>query len=290
MTSPAALLFDPSGVSSPPTVNEGSNTEVWFTDGDGMSVEGSKVPDYWVNKVGGEISSAIQLSGAALDMTNRQQLYGLMHGRLINVQEFLSAGNFTYTPTAGVKIIVVDAVGGGGGGGGSQAANASQSAAGSGGGSSAFATAKYLVSGPISLTVGAGGIGQFAANGTAGGNTVFGSLLTCPGGGYGLLGSAEVAGITSLGIGGAQPTGSGIITACSGYLGDNGFVISAAASASGKGAISPYGPGGGNTVSGNGNPGGGNGSGGGGGGSSPNAGPSTGGNGAPGCIIIYEFS
>lgn len=110
-------------------------------------------------------------------------------GRLVNVQLFTSSG--IYTPTAGAKFIIVEAVGGGAGGGGSSSPTANLYSAAGGGVSGSYGKAKFPApSDPVSVTIGAAGAGGAAgtsASGTAkegapGGDTTLGTLLRCPGG------------------------------------------------------------------------------------------------------------
>ena len=98
-------------------------------------------------------------------------------GRLLNIQVFKSTAQ--YTPTAGTKSIIVEAIAGGGG------SLACSTASGQTGGSSAGYYGQYNKSRfqmsdlttPVSVTVGAGG----GAN-AAGGSTFFGSYMSLDGG------------------------------------------------------------------------------------------------------------
>lgn len=211
-------------------------------------------------------------------------------GGLINIRSISSTA--IYTPTAGTNAVLVEAVAGGGAGGGSQGTTSGQSSAGSGGGSGSSAKG-YYTSGfsGVLVTVGDGGVGVTGANGTGGGTTSFGSLISCPGGGYGLLGAAESGPmITGVGTGGAAPVGSLLLNSSSGQPGTNGVILAAGAQMSGQGGGGVTGGGGGNTANGNGNPGSSPGAGGGGGASGESGSASAGGNGASGQVTIYEFS
>lgn len=109
-------------------------------------------------------------------------------GRLLNVRVFTTANSgTTYTPTAGTTSVVVEAVGAGGGGGGALATNASQYSYGTGGDCGKYGKARFTsgFSG-VTLTIGSGGTGVAGNTGNSGGNTSFGSLLVCPGGGGGI--------------------------------------------------------------------------------------------------------
>lgn len=133
----------------------------------------------------------------------------------VNVQRVTATGAYTYTPTSGMKYVIVELVGGGGGGGGSAAAGAGNDAVGGGGGSGAYA--KFLLtaaqvgaskSGSIG-TGGAGGVG--GASGTNGGNTTLVTASTWTASG-GIGGSTSGAGVTATAAGGA----SGTVTAGTG--------------------------------------------------------------------------
>ncbi|WP_446669705.1 glycine-rich domain-containing protein [Leminorella grimontii] len=87
-----------------------------------------------------------------------------------------------YTPTAGTKRIIVEAIGGGGASGGVGAtttARVSMSGCGTNG-----AYAKVLIDTPSAapVIIGAGGAGVVNAAGNNGGTTSFGSYFSCPGG------------------------------------------------------------------------------------------------------------
>ncbi|GKX56363.1 hypothetical protein SOASR030_24750 [Leminorella grimontii] len=101
-------------------------------------------------------------------------------GRFLNVQFFDTSG--MYTPTAGTKRIIVEAIGGGGASGGVGAtttARVSMSGCGTNG-----AYAKVLIDTPSAapVIIGAGGAGVVNAAGNNGGTTSFGSYFSCPGG------------------------------------------------------------------------------------------------------------
>jgi len=124
------------------------------------------------------------------------------------VERFTSNGSFTVP--AGVSTIYVSGCAGGGGGGGSMNATSSVSG-GSGGGGAGASTVRQAFSvtpgQSISITIGGAGSGGVQGNGTAGGNTVVGSLVTLPGGGGGVGGGAGTN--SSGGIGGSgYPNGS----------------------------------------------------------------------------------
>lgn len=124
----------------------------------------------------------------------------------------------TWTKPAGLdgdRIIEFRAVGGGAGGAGASATNNNRRAAGNGGGGGGGMILRFRLSNvpaSIAITIGAGGVGGSGGgveniyNGTNGGNTTVGSLLTAHGGrGDGAGGSGPyVAGAFS---GGTSPAG-----------------------------------------------------------------------------------
>ena len=71
-----ALIYGNDAVSSPPTVNLPTATNSWFTNGNGTSIQGTQVPDYWTNKIGGELNSAITAApcSATVNMTAYNQI------------------------------------------------------------------------------------------------------------------------------------------------------------------------------------------------------------------------
>lgn len=96
---------------------------------------------------------------AAMAQYDTDEFITATAGRLLNIQYFRVAGNFTYTPTSGTRKAKIISTGGGGSGGGCQATSPSQTFSGSGGG--AGGTAIKLVTIDQLLTypgfVGAGG-------------------------------------------------------------------------------------------------------------------------------------
>ncbi|EKG5017784.1 hypothetical protein O3Q57_002909 [Salmonella enterica] len=134
-------------------------------------------------------------------------------GRLLNVKTITTSG--TYTPTAGTKSIIVEAIGGGGASGNLTATGATSNAVSAAGSNGAYAKARYTSGfSSISVTVGAGGTvnGAGGGNGGDGGTTSFGSLLVCPAGKGSGVGTAKVPPFNE---GAAQPStlpsGTGII-------------------------------------------------------------------------------
>lgn len=209
-------------------------------------------------------------------------------GRLIAVQVFTASG--TYTPTAGMNSVIVEAIGGGGGGGGAVVTGAGQLSGGTGGGGGAYTRGRFTSPGTQTVTIGAKGIGVTGSNGTAGTATSFGALLTAPGGGGGQASPASTILVVVGGTAAALGTGGNI----SASRGKHGGYLATGAAFGAPGADGPWG--GGAPI---------NGAnadgisvaatdyGAGGGGSANNASQVTtrkGGDGGGGLLIVYEYS
>jgi len=199
----------------------------------------------------------------------------------------------TYTPTPGTKKIIVEVQGGGGGGGGIGAAGSSTVAIGNGGGAGGYA--KSMITSGITttaITVGTGGAGGNLAptNGTDGGLSSFGSVIVANGGGGGLAQAQTGVPYTVTPSTGGVCTGGNIVNARGGAS-SPGIAASTGAIFPGNGGASFYG---GQTLSpanngatpvsalGYGN--------GGGGGFAYNRAGFSGGAGAGGVVIVWEYS
>lgn len=125
-------------------------------------------------------------------------------GRLVAIQVFTATGANTYTPTAGVSNAFVELWGAGGGGSSSNSALIF----GSGGGAGAYSASFVAVSGAVSISIGAGGDGRLANNGTAGtdgGDTTYNTTtIVAKGGTHAPAGNSN-------GSGGAAASGTGTI-------------------------------------------------------------------------------
>ena len=217
---------------------------------------------------------------------------GGRNGRLIGVQRLTTTGN--YTPTAGTKSILVEAVASGGGGGGGDGGPAT-AGMGCGGGAGAYALHRWTAvgAGPYAYTIGAIGTGGAAGNnaGTAGSALTFALDVTLNlGGGQGGVSQATGTTLTNLvGANGGVVTVGGNILSQSGEPGGPQYRDSGTLGHSGYGGSSPLGAGGamkvasaaGATATGDGS--------GGSGGYADTATDRAGGDGTKGVIIVYEY-
>jgi hypothetical protein len=187
----------------------------------------------------------------------------------VNRQIFTASG--TYTPTSGMVYADVEVIGGGGGGG------SSRSGAGGAGSYSKSLISAATMGASQTVTIGAAGAGAAAAstNGSAGGNSSLGTLVTANGGGGGQYSSGFYA---EGGTGGTAGTGD---IAIAGQAGGNTGYYNALVTL-GIGGSTPYGSGGQGTSTTSGV-----GSGYGAGGSGTVA--ATGANGTAGVVIITEY-
>jgi hypothetical protein len=206
---------------------------------------------------------------------------------------FTSSG--TYTPSAGARLVRIQAVGAGGAGGGSSANPSTNCTACSGGGAGSYVDAWYLASSlgsSVAVGIGAGAIGG-PGSGNTGGTTTFGSFMSLPGGvgGGSQSYTTSVTNYAAQGVGGGAPTVSGALYSRQqhGQPGPCGIVFTGQCMP-GQGGMSPLGAGGQNIAVGAGIPGSGYGAGGGGAGVPASVGPYNGGNGSGGYVEITEYS
>jgi hypothetical protein len=198
----------------------------------------------------------------------------------IVIQTFTSSG--TYTPTTGMKYCIIECLGGGGGGGGTGAGAGSAG----GGGSGEYSRGVFsfgVISPSQTVTIGLGGSGGIATptNGSTGGTTSVGVLITSVGGSGGQNPGSNSGAPGSGGTGGA-----GGQIRCNGMIASYGMFVNGV-NAGGVGANSQYGQGGGASAGGDFNGGNASGYGSGGGGSVGTS--RVGGNGSPGIVIITEY-
>jgi len=245
-------------------------------------------------------------SGGATQVGNATQsqhavAMGQLFGGLKGIQVFTSSGTFTAQYTGTHYFSGCAAGGGGAGGGGNNAGNSAGSGGGGGGaGQPIIRFAVNLVKGTsYAVTIPAGGAASAGAgqgvavapNGAAGGNTVFGTLITLAGGGGGVGGSGGVS--TGTVAGGGPSTGFPGGGSGSDGSAQNASALNGWSGLGGNGGSSPFGGGGGGGRSGNSGgvnatSAGGFGGGGGGGGAAYNigGGGGAGGAGSPGLLII----
>lgn len=240
-------------------------------------------------------STGVFQTAAQLDNTTKVAttafVYANAVGRLVNIQVFPATG--IYAPSSSrVSKIIVESVGGGGAGGGAVATSSSGSAGG-GGGAGCYAKVLFTaVPASAVVTIGAGGAGTSGANGGAGGLTSFGAYVSVSGGNGGGASAAfavyPVSGPPAAGGGTVSTSGSAISTSPGGS-GQWGIVFATNA-LGGAGGSSMLGQGAAGSGSGSfGNSGVGKGSGGGGACNSGTLSAQTGGTGAPGVVIVYEY-
>lgn len=243
-----------------------------------------------MNAVQEELMAVIEAAALTPSAENLGQLLQAMSllyggGRLLRVLPITVTG--TYMPSPGTKRIEVEGCGGGAGGGFTFITGVGEFSVGSGGASGSFAYAEYETgfSGGVPVTIGAAG-----ANGTNGGVSTFGGLLTLPGGNAGeSAGPAALPFFSGAGLPGAAPSGSGILYGAAGQAGMHGAALPGHL-VSGVGARSNWGSGG---PANNNGPGGnatGYGSGGGGAGANPSSAAYPGGAGTPGFFLVREYS
>lgn len=211
-----------------------------------------------------------------------------------NVIRQVFTANGTYTPTVGMKQCDVQIIGGGGAGGGAPAPAAGEVSVGTGGSAGEYAVGLFsaaTIGASQAITIGAGGVAVLGATGGNGTTTSLGALMTAFGG---LGGPASVAGVNVAALtpasGGTGGTGGDYRTpgATPGIRGFASFTIAIVEGSAG--ADSQLGSGGVPTGSPmDGSAGTGYGAGGSGAGASPGGSAQTGGNGAPGIVIITEY-
>lgn len=227
------------------------------------------------------MSQAGQEFAAKNDAAAMAKYLGLdvIQGRLLNIVKITSSG--TYTPSAGTKSIIVEAIGGGGASGNLTATAANQNAISAAGSNGGYAKARYTSGfSSVSVTIGAGGVVNGGSGGGYGGNggaTTFGSLLTCPGGNGSAVG---VANVPPFNAGAAQssglPTGSGIIFSNRGPYSPWPTVVALGMGSNFANCIVPelgsYGMGGDGVVS------------------DVSSAAKSGNAGTPGCVIVWEYA
>lgn len=183
---------------------------------------------YWVSTADNNTSNPDTGGGGWLDP---------LLGRLLNVRIFSTPGVSVYTPTAGTNSIIVEGVGGGGAGGGVPATPSGYAAASTGGGGAGYFR-KRIASGfsGISVTIGAGGVPVSGASGGTGGASSFGVFCSASGGpGGAMLPATNVfpsfIGTIGTGVGsGGDVNGSGGWAETSLIIGASSFLQNVGAS------------------------------------------------------------
>jgi len=226
---------------------------------------------------------ALNISDAAI---TAKIASGAFPGYLLSdVRVFTASG--TYTPSTDVRAILVECQGAGGGGGGA-VQTGTDAGLGSGGGAGGYTRAWITpVAGSYSYVVGQGGVGGTSGNGSPGtANTSFDTMIA----GYGAAGLGASSPIsTVLGGGNGGSASGGNLVNISGGAGGMAFQMSGGLTVSGEGGQSFYGVGGKQVYNQPGSNGTGYGSGGSGASAAAGSLNRSGGNGANGLVIIWEY-
>lgn len=174
-----------------------------FKDGDlPNAIVATRLEAEWFNNVQEELLKIVEITGIAPDAAARDQLYKAIRRLVGGSQRFTASGTFNVPE----GITTVYLTGSGGGGGGSGRDGIGGYGGGGGGGADACVRVPVAVAAlaAITVTIGAAGAGGGPnANGSAGGTTSFGALLSLPGGGGGITGSGLSDGGAAGGAGGA---------------------------------------------------------------------------------------
>lgn len=227
--------------------------------------------------------SGIHCDGTNITSSDKER------GRLLNIRTFKNST--TYIPTPGTTAVFVQVQGGGGAGGGCVATGNNQVSVGAGGSAGSYAEG-YYTSGfsGVSIVVGASGKSSIGGDGTDGGASSFGNLLSCPGG-IGGKTSGAVAAPYILGNGASpMPSGNSVV-AMGGEAGQASIALAVNGGYGAPGGSSMFGAGGGARVQGLGGVSAiGYGAGGSGTMQVQLAGATNGGGGAQGIVIVWEYS
>lgn len=191
----------------------------------------------------GNIYRAIQTHTNQNPVTDTTNTYWVkaFQGGLLNVRYFRAAST-VYTPTPGTRYIIVKVQADGGGGGGTTSTAAGQAAAGGPGTGGAYAESLIRTNfSGVTITVGQGGTNPVGANGGSGTGASFGSLIVCPGGAGGILGTATTSFPSGTTLSVAPSPASGDLR-LGGGIGTFGLVLSAGAAVNSLGGSSYYSP------------------------------------------------
>ena len=253
---------------------------------------GSAVPAANILKIVGGAGISTSGAGNTVTITNTG-ITPIGAFNAIKNQVFTTTG--TYTPTANMVFASIQILGGGGAGGGCVITSNVQLSASSGGGAGEYAVGIFTaaaIGASKPVTIGAGGTAASGTTGGNGGTTSVGALITAFGGSGGRSGPASSN--YSFAIAGAGGTGgAGGDYRTPGMVADTGwaFYVTGANNlgVGSNGANSQLGSGGINIGSGTGGVASGFGAGGSGTALGPSDGPSSGGNGTPGIVIVTEY-
>lgn len=254
------------------------------------------------NRTGAALIAGDLVAGdvATFYRTSSGFAYHPTQGRLINVQTFTSSG--TYTPTPGMRSVIVEVQSGGGGGGGTATPSSGQDSISAGGQGGNFGMGRFTaatVGASQAITVGAGGAGgaggaSAGANGSPGGQSSFGTLIVQPGGGFGLGGGLYSSSATVLGSGLTVASSTNCFEVQDGGRVQGGSTVWSGGinlvNLASNGGSSRKSSGTAGSGQANGQDAGGNGGGGGGTNATGSTGPFRGGNGSAGIVIIWEYA
>lgn len=144
------------------------------------------------------------------DITDSREEYK-KRGELVETLYYTSPGTFDKADYPWLDHVVVQVAGGGGAGGGVGSTGSGQTATGGGGGSGGYSKKRIAVSdlsASETVTVGAAGTGASAGTGGSGGNSSFGAHCSADGGtGGGAQSGGTGIDITTMGTGGAATGG-----------------------------------------------------------------------------------
>lgn len=265
-----------SGLTTPLSVAQGGTGRATLTAHGVLVGEGTAAVNQIAPSTDGQ---ALISAGATSDPA-----WGYPTGTLIGVRVFTSST--TYTPTAGTNSIIVEIQGGGGAGGGQVATGASQFSVASGGAAGGYVRHRMTAGfSGATITIGAGGAGVSGAAGGNGGASSFAGI-TANGGSGGAVSAAGTAPVTGPSSGGTASGGNILNTnGAPGWWAVGGTYAFGGMGANailGTGGIENAGTGGGSAS--------GYGGGGGGGVNGATAAAQTGGAGAPGVVIVWEYN
>jgi hypothetical protein len=198
-----------------------SGTPQYATDGVPGVTAATQWPAYAYNAIQDEILACILAAGLTPDKDNWAQLLAALRKQTNpadRVAEFLANGSFT-TDAYTASVLLTGTAGGGGGGGGA-ASTGGNLFSGGGGGAGDYVFRRRVVVAPsttYAVTIGAAGAPGIATtstsvaatNGSSGGVTSFGAILSLAGG-LGAAGGSVIAGVGTAGGGAAGGTGTGI--------------------------------------------------------------------------------